>query len=76
MSKFYSGIAEILEIDEELCSGNFKLSEGQADWDSLAIISVIALIDELYGCTVSGEALWECQIVADIERLIENARLK
>ena len=74
MSNFYSGIAEILEIDGEISSGEFKLSEGQADWDSLAIISVIALIDELYGCTVSGQALGECQTVADIELLIQNSR--
>jgi acyl carrier protein len=75
MSDFYSGIAEILEIEGGICASNFNLADGQADWDSLAIISVIALIDEIYGCTVSGQALGECQTVADIERLVENARL-
>ena len=76
MSELYYGIAEILEVDEGVCTSNFNLAKGQADWDSLAIISVIALIDDLYGCTVSGQALGECQTVADIERLIENARFK
>jgi len=76
MSKFYTGISEILEIDTANCSSDFDLTKGQSDWDSLTIISVIALIDELYCCTVSGQALGECQTVADIERLIEIARLK
>ncbi len=76
MSDFYNGMAEIMEIDAVNFSSNMVLAEGGADWDSLAIISVIALIDELYGCTVSGQALGECETIADIERLIDVARLK
>jgi acyl carrier protein len=48
------------------------LAKGGADWDSLAVISTIALIDELFDCTVSGQALGVCKTVADIALLIEN----
>lgn len=76
MSDFYIGIAEILEIDPIRCTPNFVLVEGEADWDSLAVISMIALIDELFNCTVSGQALSACTTVADIDRLVESARAK
>lgn len=72
MSKLYEGLAEILEIDTKDCTPDFILTEGAADWDSLAVISTIALIDELFNCTVSGQALGDCKTVADIDRLIEN----
>jgi acyl carrier protein len=76
MSEFFSGLAEILEIDVTKCTSDFDLHAGGADWDSLAVISTIALIDELFNCTVSGQALGDCKKVADIVLLIENARAK
>lgn len=75
MSEFFAGLAEILEIDISQCTAEFDLATGGADWDSLAIISTIALIDELFNCTVSGQALGDCKTVSDIQRLIENARV-
>ena len=76
MSSFYEGLAEILEIDPPQCSADFVLTAGGADWDSLAIISTIALIDELFDCTVNGQALGDCITVGDIDRLIEAASVK
>jgi acyl carrier protein len=76
MSSFYEGLAEILEIDPTQCSSDFVLTAGGADWDSLAIISTIALIDELYNCTVNGKALGDCITVGDIDCLIEAASVK
>jgi acyl carrier protein len=76
MIEFYAGLAEILEIESLECTQDFVLTAGGADWDSLAVISTIALIDELFNCTVSGQALEGCRTVADIERLIKSARSK
>ena len=76
MSELYAGLAEILEIDKTQCNSDIDLAAGGADWDSLAVISTIALIDELFNFTVSGQALGDCKTVADIERLIENAGTK
>lgn len=41
-------------------------------WDSLAIISTIAVIDDIYGTFVSGRALGECVTVADLLKLLPN----
>jgi acyl carrier protein len=76
INDLYIGLAEILEIEYEECTRDFVLTAGAADWDSLAVISTIALIDELFNCTVSGQALEGCKTVGDIERLIESARAK
>ncbi len=73
MSEFYKGIAEILEVDENLVSSDFELDAGDAAWDSLAVVSVIALIDELYSKTLEGKLLTECKKIADIEKLIASS---
>ncbi|MBO1327383.1 acyl carrier protein [Acetobacter suratthaniensis] len=71
MQEFYSGLAEILEVEPETITPDFKLDEEQ--WDSMAIISCVALIDEVYGQLVSGSALVECKIVADIQNLVSKS---
>ena len=68
MSEFYEGLAEILEIESSEVSSDLVLEEGV--WDSLAIVSSIALIDEVFDRTVSADALAECKTVGDIEKLV------
>lgn len=68
MSQFYEGLAEILEVEPSEVNPDMVLEEGV--WDSLAIVSSIALIDELFDRTVSADALAECKTVGDIEKLV------
>lgn len=72
MSKFYEGVAEIFEVDAAEISPAFELQSGDVAWDSLAIVSMIALIDECFGAMLDGSDLTECQTVADVEKLIEQ----
>ncbi|MEY3000609.1 MAG: hypothetical protein RL648_823 [Verrucomicrobiota bacterium] len=44
------------------------------NWDSLAVLTTLALVDECFGVQLSGEALSECQNVADLCTAIERAR--
>lgn len=69
MSEFYEGLAEILEVDVEQVNSDLSLEEG--GWDSLAVVSTIALIDEVFDVTVHPERLSECKTVGDIEKLVE-----
>lgn len=39
-------------------------------WDSLALLSVLAMADAEYGVTVSGVEVRGCKTVADIHKLI------
>lgn len=74
MSEFYEGMAEILEIDVDQVKPDLSLEDG--GWDSLAVVSTIALIDDVYDVTVHPERLGECKTVADIEELIAAEKAK
>jgi acyl carrier protein len=68
MSEFYEGLAEILEIDTDQVEPGLSLEEG--GWDSLAVVSTIALIDDVFDVTVHPERLGDCKTVGDIEALV------
>jgi acyl carrier protein len=73
MSEFYEGMAEIFEVEVTAITSSFELHSGEAAWDSLAIVSTIALADDCFGVVLEGKALGVCQTIADIEKLIEAA---
>ena len=68
MSALYTGLAEILEVEETLIGSDFDLTGH--NWDSLAVVSTIALIDECEHKMVDGSALAACTRVGEIEDLI------
>jgi acyl carrier protein len=72
MSEFYEGLAEILEVDVDQVTPDLNLEEG--GWDSLAVVSTIALIDDVYDVTVHPDRLGDCRTVGDIEALVESER--
>lgn len=74
MNEFYQGIAEILEVDESAVTAIFNLHAGEAAWDSLAVVSTIALIDDVFNVMLDGQSLSKCQAVGDIEALVEAAK--
>ncbi|MDR7334702.1 acyl carrier protein [Roseateles asaccharophilus] len=74
MSEFYQGLAEIVEVDTSAINPAFDLHSGEAAWDSLAVVSTMALIDEVFNVMVDGQSLGKCATVADIEALIEAAK--
>jgi acyl carrier protein len=63
-----------IEFTLELESGSLTGEEVLADlpeWDSLAVISFIALVDEKLGLAVEGEALAKAKCVADLLALVD-----
>jgi acyl carrier protein len=72
MSAFYEGLAETFEVDVSEIEPGFSLVDH--NWDSLAIVSVIALIDECDDVMLNGTALSKCVTVADLEALIAKAK--
>jgi acyl carrier protein len=73
MTDLYRGLAEILEVEPSSIDPHFELNSGSAPWDSLAIVSTLALVDELFNVMIDGKLLSECTIVAQIEALIGQA---
>lgn len=74
MSKFYEGVAEVFEVEIEAISPDFPLKSEEMSWDSLAVVSMIALIDECFDVMIDGADLASCETLGDIEALIEKAR--
>jgi len=74
MSEFYEGLAEIFEVDTNKISPEFDLHGADAPWDSLAIVSTIALVDDCFNVMLDGQALTACNSVSDIETLINKAK--
>jgi acyl carrier protein len=70
--EFKEGLAEILEIDASGVGPDVALTAD--NWDSLAIVSTIALVDDTYGMMLNGLSLAKCQSVQDLLALIEKAR--
>jgi len=69
MSEFYEGVADIFEVDVATVGPDFDLVA--AGWDSLAIVSMIALVDDCFGVTLDGQALTGCGKLADVEALVQ-----
>lgn len=57
------GLAEALQLEPNAIEPGTKLPE---DWDSVAILATIALMDQLYGVTLSRSEIEKCRTVADL----------
>ena len=68
--RFLLALAEALELDPSVLTSTTNFSE--IDWDSLAVISAIALIDEHFGIMVPGQAISECLGIPDLLSLINS----
>ncbi len=67
---FYEEFSSLLGIDKSLISNDLKLID--LDWDSMALISTMALIDEVFGIVISGDELTKCKTFGDIYSLIKD----
>jgi len=69
--KFLQVVAEALEKDLNAISlaDNFKEYE---EWDSLAVLSIMALIEENFGTMISRDNLNKCQTLEDLYNLVSK----
>ena len=70
---FMDGLAEIFEVQVAELEPESQLES--FDWDSLAIVSSVVLIKDLYGIEIKGDILAEQVTVADLMELV-TARSK
>ena len=71
MEDFIKQFAELLEIDGAEISEDTKLDTIE-DWDSLALVSFIALADQKYGKQLSGQELLKAQAIADLYHMVNG----
>ncbi len=63
-------IEDLLELEEGSLDVDTEL-ESMDEWDSIAALSMIVLIDEEFNKTVSGKQVKSCKTVKDILDLME-----
>ena len=70
-NKFIELLADVLEIETSLINESLKL-DVEDNWDSIAILSTIALIDDAYEIQLEGEDLRNCSNPKDLYDLINK----
>lgn len=66
MEEFIEKFADLFDdIDVADLSGDTKFRELE-DWDSIAALSLIGMIDEEYDITLSANDMRECQTLEDL----------
>jgi acyl carrier protein len=69
MDKFLESMCEVFERDSIKPDDEFRNFE---EWDSLAYLSVIAMIDENYDIVITGEKFEKLNKIFDIYNYINN----
>ncbi|WP_375585628.1 acyl carrier protein [Cyclobacterium xiamenense] len=70
-NQFIDLLKEVLEVSELSLSDNFKeLNE----WDSLALLTLIAELDEQYGVLIESDELDKIQTVQELFDLVQNKK--
>jgi acyl carrier protein len=67
-TEFYKRLAEILDV-EELKPGNALVDF--ETWDSLAILSVLAMADAKYGVAIKADEIRSVVTAADLANMVE-----
>lgn len=68
-AEFHAAIAEMLDCEASEVHGDSVLKE-LPNWDSLAVLSFVALADSQLGTVVAGEDLIRCRTVDDLAALV------
>lgn len=71
--EFIEKLKEALEIEDRELSLTDKFRE-YPEWDSLAFLSVIAMIDEEYDVIIEGKDFKKLETVGDIVNAINERR--
>jgi acyl carrier protein len=69
MKTLYEDLAELLNVDVAEISKEKKLRDFE-DWDSVTVLSLVALIDSRHGFSLGSNDLKEIQTVGELEALI------
>jgi acyl carrier protein len=70
-TEFYNRLAEILDVEAVKPEDVLKDFE---TWDSLAVLSVLAMADSKYGASIKAEEIRSVVAAADLANLIESKR--
>lgn len=70
LAKKLALIEEALDVEEGSLTAETSLDNVE-EWDSIAMLSLIAMLDEEFGSTITGKELKALKTVADILAYME-----
>lgn len=74
MKDFIEEFVEIFDdLDATAVNGETKFRELD-DWDSIAGLSIIGMVDEKYGVTFNADDMRACQTIADLYNRIQSKK--
>lgn len=74
MKEFIGKFAEIFDdVDPESLSGE-TVFRNLEDWDSIAGLSVIGMIDEEYGVTFNADDMKSCHTIEDLYNRVSEKK--
>ena len=71
MNEFLKKIASILEVDDVKDTDEFK---GFPQWDSLSVLSVIAMLDASYGINLRAADFGPIRTAGDLWNLVQSRK--
>ena len=63
-------LEDLLELEEGILTEDTELNSLE-EWDSVAALSLIVLLDEEYNKSISGQEIKKLKVVGDILKLME-----
>ena len=63
-------IEDIMELNEGTLKADSVLADFE-EWDSITALSIISMMDEEFGKTITGADVKACETVADILKIME-----
>lgn len=71
---FLEELAALLEVEPSQLQGEYRL-DLNPKWDSLTVISVMALVDDHFTVELPGSRLRDCTTIGQILDLIEDSEM-
>ena len=68
-TRFLANLADVFEVDAATVRTDFSLAER---WDSVAVLTTMALIDEQFAVTVAPDELTRCTSVTEVLALVDQ----
>lgn len=74
MNEFIEKFADIFDdIDVSSLNGDTKFRDLE-DWDSIAGLSVIGMVDEEYGVTFNADDMRACKTIEDLYNMVQSKK--
>lgn len=71
--KFLKSFAEVLEIENSSILSTSTVFRDLPEWNSLAYLSLIAMIDEEYNVVIDGNEFRKLQTIGDIIKAVNKS---